>query len=906
MTESRYMFSDGNFSGNLHQPNSSPSTTTLWSVKKNKNHWYDIVLQDTNGNKTNKKFLFENNVGLSNLQQHPVIAQRFKYGVADWYKASLSMQDGWKPHWVQPTQYGDQKQPNRGIERLASGERSKMVADLTQAFSNRYNHEFETIIKEVEKLCLKDTCFSFFFGTTVSPMQEDSWQIRYVRFDRPVFEKGTRKQDYPLITYYEEYDAGTYVTTGYGMSIPIGKLFKNGKGSAGKYSIDKFILAGFNALAMGFRDFYYIYFIELALNMENQYIRYLNRTKKKFETLDQYLEFEETIWGILNPDKRKDGNYKNYPVEHLIKETSDHIKNYNPTFGTSGSGRVGIALDHKIVHGERYKKYNLEDCFVGPKTGTFRNTETLDEGDDVWKTKKMNEAVIFGLGRFKDEKRPDGICPLKQKLRIGYWFEVPDYEDVIDKNSTHLYSSNHHDVQAIEAKTGLPVNFQPIAYEKIINLIDPKILDSLFDRDTLDDNMTLSFGTDFAKDKYMNMLYDIVIQRNWNIISRGEMGFEHIIDDIRYAIREKTHVLGQARAGKVAELNTLPGVKELMILISRIVLFFKDFGFTHVIDQSDDDLTFKIFIYLILAKDEIQALKSDDQFNTIRARYPIINNLFDQIKEVYKNTRRSGLNVFQNIQIDTSEEFRSYVKPDVDANSLKQLFSILFKGIRDINISLIKKFLKWNIPLFFRLVLLRFEELDTWAALFGTEKMAERQDVQPVCKTHFDARLLEAEIQCQNNVAIRFINKEDLCILENVRIDLDKKVNRLNCNLPLDGTTDEWFKVMIFYYKTNLKQIERLYFKGIPSILRYYIEDEGYQQLMATHNFDEISQHLNVEDWLEDEFDEVHEQYEHYIKDKFTKYCQFAYKGGIKRYNPNTKKWDCYERLSGPMGKFYC
>ncbi|HHE40611.1 MAG TPA: hypothetical protein ENL10_03830, partial [Candidatus Cloacimonetes bacterium] len=383
-----------------------------------------------------------------------MIAKKLNYGMADIYRMSTGTQDPWRPPWRQNTEYGDRKPPNRGIERpRSSQERQVTVADLGQAFSNRFNHEFETMVHAVEKICLKDTCFTFFLGTTIGEIEEDHWFSREIFFTKPVFEKGSRKQDYPVITYYEEYDGGTYVSTGYGMVIPFEKLFNGKNGAKGKYSVDKFLMQGFEAIALGFRDFYYVYFMELALNMEDQYIRYLKREKRKFRTIDEYLEFNEKILGILNSTERKDKKFERFPVEMLIKEIEKHVKNYNHTWGANGN-KIGIVLDENIIHAERYKPHNHEYMYIGPKKGTFRNTDTLDEGEDIWETAKL-KAVIFGLSRFKDAQNPNGICPLQKTIRYGYWCEMPDFEEVVHKDKTELYSSNHHDIKAIEPSTGI-------------------------------------------------------------------------------------------------------------------------------------------------------------------------------------------------------------------------------------------------------------------------------------------------------------------------------------------------------------------------------------------------------------------------------------------------------------------
>jgi hypothetical protein len=866
---------------------------------------FKITLKHKDGSKVEKTFQVQNKSRVHPLQLHPEIMQKMNYSLGDLFQISQGGQGPtWTPWWRQPTAYGDITPPARGIDRLKPGARALTDMVLPQDFADRYNHEFETFIHSVYRICEKDTALSFFMGTTVDRLKETHWFRRDVHFTKPVFEKGTRKQDYPLITYHEEYDGGTYYSTGYGMAIPFDKLFKNGNGVKGKYAIDKFLVEGFSAIALGFRDFFYILFFELVLDMQNQHMRYINREQLKYDSLDEFKQFDNEIWGILNPEDRLDQNHNIYPVEHLIAAIKDHIKEYNHNFGSAGN-KVGIVLDDKILHHERYQKYNYKYSYVGPKEGTLRNTDNLDMGDDIWKS---HEAVIFGLSRFKDQLRPKGVCPLKQTLKLGYYFQVPYYTEVIDRNRIGNYESKHHDVDAITT-TKMPIKYDHIPFEKIINLISERLFRNVFRREvrTFGDILVNNFGDKTeggeALDNYIKDVYDIVVQSQWTKISKKNEDYRHVIDNIRFAISEKSHVISQPANGTKKPLSFLSGVKNVMILIGKIIKFFEEFGITIDLGLTGNDLILKIFLHIILDEEEIGQIITNPSFVQVKANYPVVRNLYDQLLNIYTPQKVAGLAAFRSIRIENEGDFKDYFKGD--ANSLKSLFKTSFMSIPadKINVAMLKKFIKWNIPMFFKIVLLRFEYLGSWAALFGTEKMAQKLDLQPTVTSTFQPRLLEAQLQFKDNCAIRLLRKQDIYVAENVKLDLGNPVRRLHCNLP--DETDEFFKVMIFNHKSKIENINKLFFRNVDKNLENYLTQEAFTELTDTHDFQEIREHKRLEEFIDDDFSHTYNQHQYYIKDKFVKCCSYAYRGGIKKYNPNTGKWDRVEEVTGPMGKFY-
>lgn len=883
------------------------SKSSSEEYKEFKNKVFKVMSYDAStGQQTLTQFKFQNNVNASPLQVHPRIAKLLKYQAADWYKMTIGKQERWSPWWSQPTALGDQNIPNRGIESLMDGEKSTLVADLSQAFGNRANHEFRTIIHEVEKICLKDTFFDFFCGTNITTLTEDTWFNKSIYFTKPFLEKGTRKQEYPIVTYYQEVEGGTYVSTGYGLSIPFESLFSNGAGAKGRYTIDKFIMAGFNAIALGFKDFLNVYFFELIHNMDNTHTKYLDQERKKYRDLDEYMEFNEKIWGILNPEDRVDKRYKTYPVERLIHLIENHIRHSgNHTFGQQGF-KPGILLYEDIILDERYQKYNNKFCYVGPKKGTFRNVDTLDTGDDIWNTEKMG-AVIFGHDKFKDDDHPTGFSPSYQMLRMGYGAKFPCYEEVYDKDHPERYSSNHHDIEGMVTKK-LPITFLPIRYKDVLNYVDEEIIRKLFGEGrTFLEPLTLSFGNEDRVNTYFKDIANIIMQREWGKLSKN-LSLDQVIQNVRFSLAEETHVIAQPTTNtpQKRELKELNGVMELMSLIERVLYVMKQFGLTDTLTQdNNDEKKFLIFLHIILTEEEITGVKNTRSTDNIQRMFPVVKSVFTQIRNIHTPGKNAGISSFKNVEITQWIGFKNYFMDDV--NSLSDLIKIQFGKIEPhtINKEFIMKFLEYNIPLFFQTVLIRLEDVGAWCAIFGTNNMAQKKDVEPNCVTKFDEILMEASVQCRNNVGIQFIRPRDAYVAENVKIDLDNSKIRVTCNIPSPDENSEYFKVLILYKNTNLKRNKRLFFQGVQTSLRQVIEDQGYRELVRTHDFPEVEHHMSTGNWLEDEYNMENEEYEYYMKEKRIRYSKFTYMGGYKQYNPSTQRWDIYHKLNGPMSKFY-
>lgn len=872
---------------------------------------FKFIRLKKDGTREKISFSPRNNVNADPMQFDPQIMKVLNYTLLDAYRMTKGEQPGWIPWWPCATAYGDTLPPNRGIERLEPGMRSHTGMQLDQMFANRHNHMFKTMVHNVFRILQKNSALKFYCGDTVADAGEEEWVRRHIRFVKPILQMGTRKQNYQIVKYYEDYEAGTYVTTGYEMVIPFRKLFQNGNGAKGKYSIDKFLIQGFTAIAIGFKDFYYILFFEVMHSKEDPFLKYLEREQYKFDSLDDYLKYYETVFGIFNTEHRIDKEYKEYPFEHLIKLTTDRIRQYNTAWPQNKS--IGITVDDHLTHGERYKEYNNQYSKIGPKTGTFRNTDTLDEGEDIWKTEKK-KATIFGLSKFKDLDNPEGFSPLQQMIRRAYFLPIPTWEEVIDKEHIERYEIKHHDVKCMNTEK-LPINYNWIKYEQVLEFINDDIFKTMFHTEggTFNNFLTMSFGDENDdKKKYLDNIYDIVVKGNWSKFMK-ECSLEHVIEDIKYAIQEGTHVMRKPKPGE-KPLNTLKGVKELFKLINLLVKFMKEFG-TPTMDGAQ--LKLKLFLYFILDSHTLSGVLSED-LNTLNKGKnldTVFGNIVEQLKDITKAnsdpTNVLGLKLFGSLPkgpqaIKVGNHLKIYI--DQEIYSPRDLIASILQNVPGdhVNKVFLRQLMKWNIPPFFKPVLLLCEDISSWASFMGTEKFAEKVEIMPLSTTTFDEEILEAKVKFTNSLAIREDDTEASCLTENTKLNLPAK-KAISCKLP--NHYNQYYKLYIFYYRTNLDHIKRLFYKGIPEILVRFIKTEGHEALLRAHEYinEQINRHLSILDFLEPEFTDEHEQYEYYIRGKRDKIKMpdFAYKAGYYKYNPNSRDWDDYVPTKGPMGKFY-
>jgi hypothetical protein len=872
----------------------------IHDIKNTKKEILYTITLEKNGTKFDKQFPFVDKVGLHPLQKEPKVFKAMNYSIIDLYNISEGVQPNWSGESLVDTKYGEILPPSRGIEIRPDGSRGLTDMILPQVFGDRKNHQFKTFLHAVTGICLKSSCINFYLEPTTKKIDETHWFRRDIWFDKPILHEGTRKQDYPMITYFDEIEGETYRSTGYSMAIEFKRLF--GNGIRGKYSIDKFIIGAVAAIAWGFADFFHMLFFLYVLDMDSEFYKHIKRIKKKYKTLDDYLRFDEEIWGILNTEHIINPSKGHFPVEKLLNKLKGRIRMYNDGFGKEST--PGITIPEEIVIDERYKTYNRINSFVGSKDGTFRNKDEEDEGDDIWKTKKMGGALIFGAGKFKDEKNPEGNSPLQQILKLGYFSKVPSYKDVIDEQHIEDYESRHHNISAICTKV-LPVVYNPITYESIINLVNPKLLDRMFHEETTLKAMISKIYKDKEKEEehYLDIIYKIIVHTQWK--KKSKENIDEVIQNIRYSLTEEPKVvISQPQDGNKKHLSQVKGVKELMILIKKLINFFKEIGVENVaLSLEVNELILKIFLHLILEADEIKAIVEDTSPTLANSRttYSIVDTIYNQLVDIIN--KKAGLSDFKNIQIRNEADFKQYFAKDI--YSFKKLFLDKLLSIKQeqINIDMLQKFRKWNIPMFFQMVLMRFEIIPTFTGIVGTENMGQRKEVDATVASTFDEGKMEAYVTFKNNCAITILRKRDAYVAKNIKLKLDYNVNRLHCDLP--KKSNEFFKVMLFYCKTELDSLEKLFFRGVDEDLEQFLEPSGYKDYIEKHAIQEINLHLEMEDFIEDDFEMVYDESEYHMKRKPIRNCAYAYRDGIKMFNPTTKKWDSNKRVTGPMHKFY-
>jgi hypothetical protein len=457
---------------------------------------------------------------------------------------------------------------------------------LPQAFANRENHLFKILVYSIFPLLEKDTALKFFLQSVVGDAMEEEWFNRDVYFDEVIMQAGSRKQDYPILTYQSEIKGGTYKSTGYGMAIPFMKLIKNG--TKGRYSIDRFLIEGMVKIALAFKMFLYHMFFENVYMIENQYLKSVKRTGKTFETFDDFVEFYESIFGILNVEGLKDNSF---PVEHLIQKARNLMKVYNGGI----EKKIGIILDEGIIFDERYKKYNSKFSYVGPKTGTFRNTDNLDEKDDVWKTNHW-DATIFGINRFRSREKPNGFSPVSTTIEQCYWILFPSIEDIIDEEHYERYKIKHHDVKAIDT-TNWPINYNYIKFKSVIDNINKNNLTQLFGEHT---ELNGFIKENFVKggESYMNIIFNIIMSKGWEIYGKDKglnwinYALQALDDDTTIENLAKHFERIMLRLGyvKKAEENIIGDVQENIKDIDKLKKQFID-RFTKIpIERGNDKL----------------------------------------------------------------------------------------------------------------------------------------------------------------------------------------------------------------------------------------------------------------------------------------------------------------------------
>jgi len=482
---------------------------------------------------------------------------------------------------------------------------------------------------------------------------------------------------------------------------------------------------------------------------------------------------------------------------------------------------------------------------------------------------------------------------------------------LIDKDHIERYEIKQHDIQFMNTEK-LPISHNWIKYEDVLNYLDIKTFQVMFPHEpnrTFKDHLNRTFDVN-QKNKYLDVIYDILVKCRWAKITK-DMDLDHVVEDIRFALQEKTHVIKTPKGGEEA-LNSLEGVKELLKLINRISEFLNTFGNP---SHRGSDLTLKLFLYFILDEDTLRKIKESPNMTTNQAKTLslVFGNLYLQLKEM-TSTKESvdtfGLKAFgvPTVKITSPLILGQYI--DKESYTLKSLITTQIESIETskIDITFIQKLKDWNIPIFFKPVLVFFEDLETWATFIATENFAEKIEIMPIASTTFNQEALEAKVKFTNSLGIREDEIEASAFAHDTKVDIPA-IKPISCKLPKNEREKRYCKLYIFHYKTDLTNIKRFFYKGITEGLVSFIQTPGYEDLLKRHdNINmQVDRHMNIENFIEDEFLAEYDQHEYYIKDKSDKIKMpdFAYRGSHLRYSPNHRKWDDYVPANGPMGKFY-